>query len=210
MFRTLHIFVCFSFLNLSFFLCLVSHLSSVSCYTIFFGSFGSFCWFSPFLFYNPIITFFLLFSFLLPSVTLSAFFSSSDSLLFTPYIALFRSFWLLPPFIAPYTPPLVLFSVYNIGQMSAFLHPLSSLQRLVFLLNSRCPPFPLPFPVHLLPKLQCHFAEFLTMSSASIFTFLCLSTCVGLITALSNAALSCFFRCHPAFFPIIFPLSGSS
>ena len=77
------------------------------------------------------------------------------------------------------------------GQASHPILPLSSLQSAVFLINSRSHLFVATsfrssrkgfhvMEAHLLPKLRCHFAEFLHPSSLKRLGLLALSTCVGL------------------------------
>ena len=80
------------------------------------------------------------------------------------------------------------FSPFSTGQVSVPILPLSSLQRPVFLVNSRPSFFSDTslkinlFWVLFLPKLQSQFAEFLLHISFARFSLLNLSTCVGLST----------------------------
>jgi len=82
----------------------------------------------------------------------------------------------------------VYFSPFSTGQVSVPILPLSSLQRPVFLVNSRPSFFSDTslkinlFWVLFLPKLQSQFAEFLLHISFARFSLLNLSTCVGLST----------------------------
>src|SRR5699024_11454441 len=68
------------------------------------------------------------------------------------------------------------------GQVSAPIHPLSSSQSPVFLINSRLGLFTAAdhWSAPLLPKLRGHFAEFLNESSLAHLRILSSSTCVGL------------------------------
>jgi hypothetical protein len=82
------------------------------------------------------------------------------------------------------------FSPSSTGQVSVPIHPLSSLQRPVFLVNSRPSLFSDTskkiisnfFWVLFFPKLQSQFAEFLLHISFARFSLFNLSTCVGLST----------------------------
>ena len=84
----------------------------------------------------------------------------------------------------------VYFSPFSTGQVSVPILPLSSLQRPVFLVNSRPSLFSDTslkikinfFWVLFFPKLQSQFAEFLLHISFARFSLLNLSTCVGLST----------------------------
>ena len=69
------------------------------------------------------------------------------------------------------------------GQVSGLIPHLSILQSHVFLLNSRLGLFTASRPCgreHLLPKLQGHFAEFLSHDSLEHLRILSSTTCVGL------------------------------
>ena len=84
----------------------------------------------------------------------------------------------------------VYFSPFSTGQVSVPILPLSSLQRPVFLVNSRpslCSDTSWKIKINFFwvlffPKLQSHFAEFLLHISFARFSLLNLSTCVGLST----------------------------
>ena len=98
---------------------------------------------------------------------------------------------LQPPFTGVFDSRVnVHFSPSSTGQVSVPIHPLSSLQRPVFLVNSRPSLFSDTskkviynfFWVLFFPKLQSQFAEFLLHISFARFSLLNISTCVGLST----------------------------
>ena len=98
---------------------------------------------------------------------------------------------LQPPFTGVFDSRVnVHFSPSSTGQVSVPIPPLSSLQRPVFLVNSRPSLFSDTskkviynfFWVLFFPKLQSQFAEFLLHISFARFSLLNISTCVGLST----------------------------